>query len=519
MDEKKIESSMGELENKERDTKMGKKYKALSKKTIAIVVGVMILAPTGVITYTKFKDSNETNSELVSREREYEVKRGDIIAGSNGSGSLKLQAVNQNFEEPVEIGELFVKEGERVSIGDKIATISEKFINDKLEELNSQLERATATLVSTKNNKQVTVLTQNKAWEDKVQGSKNQYESQRNSLVNNINQLTDKLNDVNKKLEDVRRQIEEMQNLATARNVDENHVLQENSTVEDTNLLQESNETKESDAEEIEAKLQELKLTESTLLSEKSLLETEIKNTNQSLNSLDVERTKEKESEVKEESANREINALTNSELDHSINNAQKEVDKINEQIAKVNKLKENSTLYAQIDGTILNLNYTVGSTTSSEIPIVTIGENAKVFAEITVTQEEITKIEEGQRVNLIVSAYQDQMLEGTVSFINLKPNGQGSSVNYSVMVEISENDLKLLEGMTVSAQFIVKDVKDVLTLSNKAITLKDGKQFVQVKQDDGTLKEVEITTGFSDGKISEIVSGLSEGDTVVVGG
>ena len=137
--------------------------------------------------------------------------------------------------------------------------------------------------------------------------------------------------------------------------------------------------------EEIEAKLQELKLTESTLLSEKSLLETEIKNTNQSLNSLDVERTKEKESEVKEESANREINALTNSELDHSINNAQKEVDKINEQIAKVNKLKENSTLYAQIDGTILNLNYTVGSTTSSEIPIVTIGENAKVFAEITV--------------------------------------------------------------------------------------------------------------------------------------
>ena len=32
MDEKKIESSMGELENKERDTKMGKKYKALSQK-------------------------------------------------------------------------------------------------------------------------------------------------------------------------------------------------------------------------------------------------------------------------------------------------------------------------------------------------------------------------------------------------------------------------------------------------------------------------------------------------------
>ncbi|MGL4336089.1 MAG: HlyD family efflux transporter periplasmic adaptor subunit, partial [Turicibacter sp.] len=59
----------------------------------------------------------------------------------------------------------------------------------------------------------------------------------------------------------------------------------------------------------------------------------------------------------------------------------------------------------------------------------------------------------------------------------------------------------------------------DVLMLSNKAITLKDGKQVVNVKNEDGTVTETEITTGFSDGKNSEIISGLSEGDTVVVGG
>ena len=72
---------------------------------------------------------------------------------------------------------------------------------------------------------------------------------------------------------------------------------------------------------------------------------------------------------------------------------------------------------------------------------------------------------------------------------------------------------------MTTNAQFILKEVKDVLILSNKSIKLKDGNQVVNVKNEDGTLREVTIQTGFSDGRNSEVLSGLKEGDTVVVGG
>ena len=41
----------------------------------------------------------------------------------------------------------------------------------------------------------------------------------------------------------------------------------------------------------------------------------------------------------------------------------------------------------------------------------------------------------------------------------------------------------------------------------------------VKIKREDGTIEDVEITTGFSDGRVSEIKNGLSEGDIVVVGG
>ena len=98
--------------------------------------------------------------------------------------------------------------------------------------------------------------------------------------------------------------------------------------------------------------------------------------------------------------------------------------------------MKENSTLYSEADGVVLALNYAEGSTTSIDNLVIAIGESNKIWAEVNVSQNDITKIEEGQ---------------------------------------------------------------DVYMLWNKAITLKDGKQVVNLRQKDGTLKELEITTGFSD--------------------
>lgn len=266
------------------------------------------------------------------------------------------------------IGEVFVKEGQTIKKGDKIASISESFINDKLTELNSQLKQATAALNSANNNKQATVLTQKKEWEEKVQASKKQYESQRGSIINNINSLNEKVNDVNKKIETVKNQIKELSKAT----------------------------------EENELKLQELNDNQNSLIAEKTSIEAELNTANLSLSSLNDDRNKDVSLESKEASTNTEINALSNSSLDESISNTQKEVDKINNEISKVNKLKENSTLYAEADGVVLALNYAEGSTTSIDNPVIAIGESNKILAEVNVSQNDITKIEEGQDVYML---------------------------------------------------------------------------------------------------------------------
>jgi len=59
----------------------------------------------------------------------------------------------------------------------------------------------------------------------------------------------------------------------------------------------------------------------------------------------------------------------------------------------------------------------------------------------------------------------------------------------------------------------------NVLLISNKAIFIEEGKQFVQVKKADGTIEKRPITAGLTNGSQSEVVEGLEAGETVVTSG
>lgn len=202
-----------------------------------------------------------------------------------------------------------------------------------------------------------------------------------------------------------------------------------------------------------------------------------------------------------------------------SVELAKLEVDKFNKEINKLYKLKKSPVLYSKTSGVVMTVGYAEKATTTNDVPIIVMGDTNKVFAEIVVSQNDINNIKKEQIVTLEVGALQDEKIQGKVSYVNLKPNSEGNSTTYKVMVDVESKDYELLEGMTANAQFILKEAKNVLILSNKAIKLRDGSQVVKVKDKEGNLKEIAIKTGFSDGKNSEILSGLKEGDTVVVGG
>lgn len=83
--------------------------------------------------------------------------------------------------------------------------------------------------------------------------------------------------------------------------------------------------------------------------------------------------------------------------------------------------------------------------------------------------------------------------------------------------VTFSDDVDGVFTDMTGNVTFIQKQVEDVLYVSNKTIINEGTASYVKVKDADGNIKKVEVTTGFSDGINVEITSGLSEGDTVLI--
>lgn len=213
------------------------------------------------------------------------------------------------------------------------------------------------------------------------------------------------------------------------------------------------------------------------------------------------------------------LDALNTEGLDHAIQNAQDEVAHLRAELAQAKKLLEIPVLTAKVDGIVTKVNYMAGDTVPSGKSIVTIGDSGEKSVVIQVSQEDIGSIEVGQAVEMQFLASPDDTITGHVSDKSLLPTEGGDGVSYKVTIAFDEDHPELMEGMTCGVKFILRREANVLILSNKAISIRDGRQVVTVRLPDGTHEERDIVTGFSDGRVSEIVSGLSNGDIVVTAG
>lgn len=104
------------------------------KKIIAIILGGCILTGSMVIM------AKPKPEQPVVKEIEHTVVRDDITVGTDGGGVIKLDEANQKFKINGVIEEIYVKKGQKIKKGDKIAKISEKGINEQIDEL--KLEKA-----------------------------------------------------------------------------------------------------------------------------------------------------------------------------------------------------------------------------------------------------------------------------------------------------------------------------------------------------------------------------------------
>lgn len=473
------------------------KFQKHKKIIAAAICGILILGvAAGILLYPK----SETNEDVIWRE--YPVTRNDIVASLDGGGKLEFTKVDHSFSVDLKIKEIFVEVGQEVKKGDKLVEYSKEDIEAKIAEYKTALETAERSLQDIKNLQQAEKLQNDLANAQSKQQAQNAYESSKRECESTIQELEQKAKQLQGKIGSLKSELEEVSKAKET----ETH---------QTETEQEQTETNSASDNQLADLNAQISAAQSELEAVKQQLETQ----RSTLANLTADYEKQCNQSQQNQGIQNQIDSLNNAGKENAVKNAQAEVDKAKKSLSEAQSLLDTPILTAETDGIVTAINHLPGEEVPADKAIVVIGNSQKKQVTISVSQEDIASVEIGQSVELRFSSAPENAVDGKVIKKSLLPSDGGDGVSYEVIISLDKDDPELLEGMTCSVKFILKKVENVLTLANKAILLRDGKQYVTVKLPDGSHEEREIKTGFSDGRISEITEGLSDGDIVVVAG
>ncbi len=203
--------------------------------------------------------------------------------------------------------------------------------------------------------------------------------------------------------------------------------------------------------------------------------------------------------------------------LEDDLNDAKEELEEAQANLEEFESQIGDGIVYAEASGTVTEIAYSAGDSIVNDETIVTYVDGDSVTMTVSVSQDDISQISIGDEVTVNLTAYKDETFPAEVSGIATSATAGSSTVNYSVTVRFTGDVARIYSGMTGEATFAGKTVTDVLYISNKAVNLDGTRSWVKVLGEDGELEEVTIQTGFSNGSVVEVLSGLEEGQTVVI--
>jgi HlyD family secretion protein len=253
----------------------------------------------------------------------------------------------------------------------------------------------------------------------------------------------------------------------------------------------------------------------------------------------------------------------------YQYSNAKANLAKMASEVDRANTNLGYAMIYSPIDGVVLSRAVDEGQTVAASFStptLFTIAQDlTKMQVVANVDEADIGQVKEGQKVTFTVDAYPDDNFIGTIKQIRLLAVTTSNVVTYSVVVDAPNPDLKLKPGLTASIIAYTREAENVLSIPAKALrfkpdstlmadmapakptaglppaggaqaappvgmiqppktSLKGGiktaeipaEKTVWVKEGD-SIYPVRVKTGMTDETNVEIISGLKEGQVVVV--
>jgi HlyD family secretion protein len=185
------------------------------------------------------------------------------------------------------------------------------------------------------------------------------------------------------------------------------------------------------------------------------------------------------------------------------------------------------TTILAPMDGVILSRDVEIGDAVSSILVqgstatlMMTEGDINEVYVQGTVDEADIAHVYLGQPARIKVESFRDRVFNGKVTKIAPLGVEKDNVTTFEVRVSIDNPGGELKANMTANAEILLDEHKGVLTVPENAVIYDSQKnasvEIPDKKQKEGKRK-VAVKVGLSNGSVTEILSGLKEGDQVVL--
>ncbi|MBA1335098.1 MAG: hypothetical protein HPY66_0720 [Firmicutes bacterium] len=205
----------------------------------------------------------------------------------------------------------------------------------------------------------------------------------------------------------------------------------------------------------------------------------------------------------------------------NSLSDIEQERAAVDQALASLKKAEINldsTVLKSPVDGKLVYLSGNIGESVSTSADFAKVAEKGGLYVTAGVLELDIGKVFKGQESEVVFEAFPDDVYTGKVEDIEYLPVTDPSGIiAYNVKVSLDNPDDRIRSGMTCTVSFIVKQKKDVLVIPNEAVKRVNGEQVVEVKKGEGETEVRKIKTGFTDGRNSEVLEGLNQGDRVLI--
>jgi HlyD family secretion protein len=181
-------------------------------------------------------------------------------------------------------------------------------------------------------------------------------------------------------------------------------------------------------------------------------------------------------------------------------------------------KLKQ-AQIVAPFDGTITAVNIVVGGAgpTSGTAGAIQLADLDNLEIIVNMAEVDVSKIKVGQPAQITLDALPNVTLTGEVSLVSPAGVQTQGVVNYPVTVAVKDPTPEVKTGMTANVTIITDERDNVLMIPNRAVRTV-GRQKMATVLLEGNEIQVPIVVGMSGDSYTEVISGLKEGDVVVVG-